>query len=213
MWFFHWISRTFNAAPVIFAVDGIALSAFLLAALLAFFCKEKSIFSSLSAIIAGTAFSVVLAANKSDAVTALGACGLLIAFGFGYLAVGISFSVRIRVQKRRAKREEVLRKLKFTLPDKDNDFIRARLNTTLSPTAKAANASDGEKKTFRLEHARQLLEKVKNAPLSKAERMEAEELSNLFYAYLKKSKWTAEDIRLLNEMFAYLLKLSAKYSV
>ena len=37
--------------------------------------------------------------------------------------------------------------------------------------------------------------------------MEMEEVSRLFSAYLKKSRWTVEDVRLMNDMFSYLIKM------
>ena len=120
-------------------------------------------------------------------------------------------TIKTRILQNKREREERLRQLKYTLPQRDNSFIRARLHTALQPdvTSPAAEFSPN----FRLEHARQLLCKIKNSPLSPAERLQLADTEKLFYAYWKKESWTAEDVRLINEIFSYLLKLSAKYSV
>lgn len=213
MWFFDWFAQIYTRSTLVFVIDFVAMGAFFLVALLAFFLREKTIFLSVSAVVSGVAYAFIIGAEEGETATALGVAGLLVGFGLHYTATLIAFIIRAKIIKRRAQREEMLRKLKFTLPDRNNSFIQARLNTVLQPENKTESESDGEKKTFRLEHARQLLAKVKEAPLTKAERLEIEELSKLFNAYLKKYKLTNEDVRLLNEMFAYLLKMSAKYSV
>ena len=213
MWFFDWFSQIFFSSTLVFVIDFVATGAFFIAALLAFLLKDRALFLSFSAIVSGVAYAFIIGAEEGATATSLGVSALLVGFGLSYSATLIAFNIRSKVLKRRIQREEMLRKLKFTLPDKDNSYVKNRLNTVLQPESKAEPELDGEKKTFRLEHARQLLAKIKEAPLTRAERLEMEELSKLFNAYLKKYKWTSEDVRLLNEMFAYLLKLSAKYSV
>ena len=213
MWFFDWFSQIFFSSTLVFVIDFVATGAFFIAALLAFLLKDRALFLSFSAIVSGVAYAFIIGAEEGETATSLGVSALLVGFGLSYSATLIAFNIRSKVLKRRIQREEMLRKLKFTLPDKDNSYVKNRLNTVLQPESKLEPEPDGEKKTFRLEHARQLLAKIKEAPLTRAERLEMEELSKLFNAYLKKYKWTSEDVRLLNEMFAYLLKLSAKYSV
>lgn len=213
MWFFDWFSQIFFSSTLVFVIDFVATGAFFIAALLAFLLKDRALFLSFSAIVSGVAYAFIIGAEEGETATSLGVSALLVGFGLSYSATLIAFNIRSKVLKRRIQREEMLRKLKFTLPDKDNSYVKNRLNTVLQSESKIEPEPDGEKKTFRLEHARQLLAKIKEAPLTRAERLEMEELSKLFNAYLKKYKWTSEDVRLLNEMFAYLLKLSAKYSV
>ena len=212
MWFFDWFSKMFFNSTIIFVIDFVAFGVFLLVSVLAFFLYEKQLYLPISAVVGGVAYTVILSTGKGEIAASLGIAGLLIGAGLGYIATITAFIIRAKIIKKRAQREEMLRKLKFTLPDRNNSFIQARLNTVLQPENQP-EIDEGEKKTFRLEHAKQLLSKVKEAPLSKAERLEIEELSKLFNAYLKKYKLTSEDVRLLNEMFAYLLKMSAKYSV
>ncbi len=212
MWFFRWIFETFSANALIFKIDLVSFGLFFLAAVLAFCCDEPDFFPALSAVIGGIAFAVIFSVRATASASVLGCASLLVAFGFQRFLLVLAFRLRAKRKARRARREEILRKLKFTLPDRENAFVQARLHTALQP-APQKEETGGEKVTFRLEHARALLAKIKNAPLSKTERMEAEELTKLFNGYLKKSECTAEDVRILNETFGYLLKLSAKYSV
>ena len=66
---------------------------------------------------------------------------------------------------------------------------------------------------FRADYAKKLFSKLQEAPLTKAERLEMQEVALLFSAYLKKSRWTVEDVRTMNDMFSSLLKISAKYAL
>ena len=137
---------------------------------------------------------------------------------FGALAcvcfLGLHFSIWLcnhRTQKRR-ERAEILRKLEYTLPDRENSYVRARLHTTLQC------ADRGEQRAtippiLRWEYVKKLLTSLRNAPLTMTERLEAEDMTKLFNAYLSKNKWTPEDVRVINELFSRLLKLSAKYAV
>lgn len=122
--------------------------------------------------------------------------------------------LRQRIKRRRAEREEIRRRLQYTLPDKENTFVRARLNTVLqvpqTPTDYKKTAG-GE--PVRLTYARKLLAKLLEAPLSAAERLQAEDIGKTFALYLKKETWDNADLRGINDTFSALLKLSAKYAV
>lgn len=106
------------------------------------------------------------------------------------------------------------RDLEYALPQKDNEYIRSRLNTVLRASEEVSCERDeGYKETVRLSYARKLLARVKQAPLSVAERLETEEIGRAFALYLAKEEWNASDYRTVNGLFSVLLKLSAKYSV
>lgn len=104
------------------------------------------------------------------------------------------------------------RAIEYALPDRDNEYIRSRLSTVLHTDA-AENSGENYQETVRLGYARKLLAKVKEAPLSLAERLETEEIGRVFALYLTKSEWKANEYRTVNELFSVLLKLSAKYCV
>jgi len=138
---------------------------------------------------------------------------------FVYVLLTCALIIRAVVLRRKKRRAEILRKVQYTLPEKDNSYIRSRLNTALNaanvPTHKEMPLpkDEGVKEDFQADYARKLLAKLQEAPLTKAERLEMQEVSRLFSAYLKKSRWTVEDVRLINDMFSYLLKISAKYAI
>ena len=219
MWFFSWCMQMLGKPLVGATVLGLAL-AMLLVAVLTIATDSKLLFPFCSALVGGSVGLVLLAGKVSArsayfcwalfaCVCAL--CGLLSLYGCHRRQI---------IRQRRKKRAEILRKLQFTLPDKENDFVRSRLQTALqaqgvnSPQMSTGNEKQEENtELFRLEYVKKLLTKLKNAPLTKAERLEMDEMTKLLSAYLKKSKWTSEDVRVVNELFSCLLKLSAKYAV
>ena len=68
-------------------------------------------------------------------------------------------------------------------------------------------------KTIRFDHAKELLSKVRSSALTTAERLQTEEIAKTFSVYMHKEHWSAEELRAVNDLFASLLKLSAKYAV
>lgn len=135
--------------------------------------------------------------------------------GLVYPLIFLCVTAKKRVKVRRERRREIERKLHYTLPDKENAFVRTRLNTVLR-VEDEPNTDGGEnraEKNFRFEHARKLLLAVKGAELSAAERLETTELFALFELYVKKKEWNATDLRTVNDAFSRVLKLAAKYSV
>ena len=135
--------------------------------------------------------------------------------GLVYPVVFLCVFARKRIKTRREKRAIIERKLKYTLPDKDNTFVRTRLNTVLKETEEGEGRKEEARveKCFCLEYARKMLNAVKNARLGVAERLEITELSALFELYLKKSDWGVSEVKTVNEVFSRVLKLAAKYSV
>lgn len=133
-----------------------------------------------------------------------------------YLFVALCLHIRKAWQARKRKRANWEKKLQFTLPDKDNAFVRARLNTVLSLQEKTDDAEWVEERkqdSFTLSHARELLVKLKNKNLSLADRLETDEIAQTLKLYVRKENLTANDLRAVNDTLACLLKLSAKYAV
>ncbi len=134
--------------------------------------------------------------------------------GVVYPIIFLCICARKGIKNRREKRRAIERKLKYTLPEKDNAFIRSRLNTVLkSSENETGEAGANAEKYFRLEYARKLLNALKNASVSVAERLEITELSALFEAYLKKTEWKMAEVKTVNDALSRTLKLCAKYSV
>ena len=128
------------------------------------------------------------------------------------LVLRIVFGVKKRIKNRRESRAKIERELKFTLPEKDNSFIRARLNTVLKQE-EPEKLQETQTKDFQLSYAKQLLVKLKESKLSTADSLKTEEFSSLLALYANKEKYTPNDLRTLNDALSGLLKLSAKYCV
>ncbi len=141
-------------------------------------------------------------------LVALGAVATGTAYALAFWGIA-AWRAAAEGKKRRA---EEKRRLKFTLPDKDNAYVRARLNTALQAERTELDL-DRESAGVRLEYTQKMLSKVKGATLSPIERLDVEEMSGVVALYAKKERWSSSDIRALNEVFARLLKLSAKYEV
>ena len=126
--------------------------------------------------------------------------------GIGYLFLFLFFFIGKRRAKRKQKRTETLRKMQYTLPQ--NEYVRSRLQTVLEGAEE-----EKEKRECKLSYARRLLAKVKEAPLTVAEKLEAEELGKALALFVQRDRWTAEDMRRANDLFARILKLSGKYTI
>ena len=188
------------------------------AATLCFFCRDRGFFVAFAIMIIGGELLMLLQENI-DLITAL-SCVVWMCFlsAFVYVLLTCALIIRAAIVRRKKRRDAMLRKVQYALPEQENTYIRARLHTVLKGDGildKTGNLikEKGVQENFRAEYVKKLLAKLQKAPLTKAERWELHEVTLLFSAYLKKSDWTAQDIRALNDIFSYLLKLSAKYTV
>ena len=129
--------------------------------------------------------------------------------GLGYAAVYILLSVRRKIAFRRAQRAQIKRRLQFTLPDRENSYLRDRLHTALQEKKEEIFLEKG----IRIGYAKKMLAKVKEESLTPTERIDVEEMARLLALYEHKEKWSASDTKTMSEVFARLLKLSAKYEI
>ena len=219
MWFFSWLQELFLANTSLIYVIGGGGAVMVFATLVGCLTGKKDVYLALLAVIAAC-YAMVLAAMRITGTASVIAWSVLVAGGaMGYLFTLVTIEIVAAVKRRRERRREILRKLQYTLPDRDNAYVRARLNTALGSAALQEEergqvcVEEGKTENIRLEHVRKLLARLKEAPLTKAERLETEEMSKIFTAFLSKPQWTAADVRLVNEMFSCLLKMSAKYSI
>lgn len=189
----------------------------LIATCVAYALKTTSIYSACSAVSDGAVllWSIFSGAHKQAKLTLIAA--ILIFEGILYLLLFSALRVQSIVIERKRRRREIERRLCYSLPNRDNSYVRTRLNTTLQVEQNSMNADmggvEGLKKPIKLEYARQLLKRVKASPITKAELLQLEEMEKAFALYMYKEHWTAGDLRAINELCAALLKLSAKYSV
>ncbi|MBQ4268258.1 MAG: hypothetical protein IJB97_01260, partial [Clostridia bacterium] len=92
-------------------------------------------------------------------------------------------------------------------------FLKERLLTGLS-----ANNADGDRfvaetKAVKLGFVYRMIAELKKAPLSAADRLETENLSELLKKYAEKETLTASELRGFNDSMSAVLKLSAKYAL
>lgn len=113
---------------------------------------------------------------------------------------------------RQKKKTEKPRDVAFMLPDRENTFVRSRLLTALNPEFCLTEEKE-ERLAVEFTQALKLLEKIWIAPLSPAEKIETGQLRNELQAFEKKQTFSVEEVRAINEKFARVLKLSAKYAV
>lgn len=143
--------------------------------------------------------------------TAFAPCGKCVAIALCIGAVCFSvcglFALGKKIRARKRTRFEKERALQYTLPDRENEFVRARLQTVLCKEEETA--CEG----VNLAYARELLAKLASAPVVTAERLELAEIGALFSLCVRKETLTASEVRMLGDAFGRLLKLSAKYAL
>lgn len=140
---------------------------------------------------------------------------LLCLCAFFILAFWVLY-VKIR-KKRRAERFERRRKeFTYSLPDRENLFVRERLKGPLqnAEEAKKTNVAVPIKSLdLRLDYTRKTITKLKAENLSPADRLEVNRISKAVTFYALKNALDPTETRALNDCFARLLKLCAKYAV
>ena len=129
--------------------------------------------------------------------------------GFFWLFIFYLFS---RISRRRKRRKSANREVEFTLPDRENTFVRSRLSTVLNREFCEAERQE-EKLAIEFSQALKLLDKISIAPLSAAEKIEVGQMQSDLRAFEEKQTFSVKEVSSINEKFARLLKLSAKYGV
>lgn len=201
--------RLFGGNTTLVVIFAVAFVELLLSTAICFAVKSAGLYASLAAIVGG---SVCIAVSVFKTPLNFALCVLAVLSILGgalYIALFCTLAVRANALARKSRRAENERKMQYALPVQGNSFVRERLTVALQ----ARGTEEDGKEPPEFSHAQKLLLKVKAAPLSTAERLEADELTELLSLYLKKERFGAEDIRVVNEAFARLLKLSAKYAV
>jgi hypothetical protein len=151
-------------------------------------------------------FFDVFQRDVKSALLFFGISGLLCLSVVGLLVVFV------RLLKKRKRCFALDRNVEFTLPDRENTYVRARLATVLNPNM--ANEEEKEEELpITFAHAKTLLNKIWFAPLSQAERLEMQSLENSLKKYENRTSFNAKEVRNVNDVFLRLLKLSAKYNV
>lgn len=203
----------FNGNAVLAVIFAVAVIALTVAAIISRSVKHAGVYAGGVAIALGCAWLAVLGNGIKVKEAAACLAVLAVVGGALYLCVFFSIALWTKREKRKNERAEQAKKLKYALPDRENAYVRARLNTVLrTPETPEKEPPVGEK-YFRLEHARKMLSAVREKELSTAERLETDELASILALYARKEEVNTEDLRVINDAFLRILKLSAKYEV
>lgn len=201
----------FAAATIFGAGVGILLSLFLGGK-----WKSAGLYAALSLAFVCVQVLVFLLCRWDSAPLcfSLAAEGILVGLLYGLLFAYLT--LKRKRAERKARKEEEKRRLQFVLPEKENAYLRDRLIRAL----KIAQEKDGKEFStdqesigVRLSYARTMVAKLKEAPLSPIERLDVEEMARTILLMEGKGSWSSSEIKMINEIFASLLKLSAKHEV
>ena len=181
----------------------VATGIYLLPILPAFFLREKSLFWVFALGLEGGEGLYLLFTRAGLRQCAFCFFSSALMLALGGIVLFSSFALRDMVKKRAVQKEDRLKKVQYLLPSQANPCFARRLRSS----------NDGEGEALPLSHVRELLVKIKASPLSQAELLEVCDMEKSLALYALKSKWSTEEYSAVNEMFARLLKLSAKYAV
>ncbi len=147
--------------------------------------------------------------NIWNTATVLQKCGGVVALLFilAVLIAGVAW-LRYRKRKKRA-REKYRREIEYALPDRENTFVRDRLQTALRVPPKEEYRVETD---FCFTHAQTLAVRIgESARATQIEKLELEETLRMIESYENKTRFSASDVRRINDAFNRILKLSAKY--
>ena len=201
----------FATATVVGAVVGIVLSLFIGGKL-----KNAGLYAALSLAFVCVQVLVFLLCEWDSAPLyfSLAAEGILVGLLYGLLFAYLT--LKSKHAERKARREEEKRRLQFVLPEKENAYLRDRLIRAL----KIAQEKDGKEFStdqesigVRLSYAHNIVTKLKESPLSPIERLDVEEMARTILLMERRGSWSSSEIKMINEIFACLLKLAAKHEV
>lgn len=212
MWFWSFLWNLFDG-NLLLTVMGLALLILtVLSAVVGYFIKSTGLYAAFSLLFVCACGVVLLVCGVGTERLALLLAiegGLV---GIGYAVVYTCLECARKFALRKAERAEIRRKVKFTLPDRDNQYLQDRLRTHLRLEG-GESVVEKEGAGLRLGYAHMMLCKIREASLTAVERMEIEEMASLLVAYENKVKWSNSDLQSMTEIFSRLLKLSAKYDV
>lgn len=206
---FWWKWTSFFGENRVVAILALSLvGALLLSAVVAFRLRNVGCYTALAFLLCGggcLACGVMGVSGQSFVAF----FALLAGVGGGlYALLFLSLGICRRRRERKTLRAELKRRVEYTLPKEGNTYLRTRLHTALRETDDEAQEVE-----ISLGYARKMLAQVRAAALTPVERLDVEEMARLLSLYGCQTKWTGADMRAVNEIFARLLKLSAKYEV
>ncbi len=221
MWFSNavgWLDNATGGNGILLVAAIIGGVLLLVALLVSCLCQKQAIYAGIALLLVGGLEWVIFATDTQVRTAAFfRALAWLTVGALWLLTEGIiAFARRLARRKKRL----ILngKSSSGLLPERNNSYVRARLHTALRAEEERGsnvrkNVPYENRGTVRLGYARRLLAGVQDAPLSPAERLETDALARSFAEYALCESWSTEQLRAVNELFARLLKLAAKYSV
>lgn len=201
----QWMDEIQRVSTLLFMIGGLLCGA----AILAFIMRSPSVYAALSAVLGGALVGGLLQAKVGMEAVCVSLSAFAVCGGVIYLFFFCAFALRrLRVEWKK-QRAEMAKRVQYTLPQRENTYVRQRLDVALN----GPQDEETWQGTVPLGYARELLGKVQAAPLSVGERLQTEELGKVLTLYKGKENWTASELSGLNDVCAFLLKLSAKYTV
>lgn len=220
MWFSNvvdWLDNATKGNGILLAAAILGGVLLLVAVLVSCLCKKQAVYTGVGLLLVGGLEWVIFAADTQARAAAFFRAVAWLTVGALWLLTAAIVALAERLARRKRRLILNAKNNSDLLPEKGNSYVRARLHTALhaeketEPVRKAVPYEN--RGSVRLGHARRLLAGVQDAPLSQAERLETERMARSFTEYALCESWSAEQLRAVNELFARLLKLAAKYSV
>lgn len=190
---------------------GVVFIALLIAAALVVATGKSGVYLAFCGIAGGCFAFFLLRFDVDFTSSAYAAAGLLTAAGIIYLFAAGGLLAKQKAWERCARKFEQERRLQYGLPDRENAYVQARLNTVLRMDERQERLAVTER--VDLGYAKKMLSAVLEKPLSAGERLQAEDIGKSLGVYMQKSRWSTDDLRTVNDIFSVLMKLCAKYSV
>jgi hypothetical protein len=212
MWFWSLLLQVFDGDLTLTVAAFSVLILTVLSAVVGYFIKSTGFYAALCLLFscAGVVFFLLCGVERERLSFLLAVEGAGI--GIGYATIYTLLEVGKRIASRRERRAEIRRRVQFTLPDRDNEYLKGRLQTALRVEKGDFIEEKGEVRA-RMGYAKRMLAQIKEASLTPIERIDVEEMARLMAAYEQKEKWSATDVKTMSELFSRLLKLSAKYGI
>ncbi len=191
-----------------------ALIAFLVFCfLVGYFAKSAGLFAALAWLGVGCDCMVAQGYDCSEkGVRALLFFGGAVAGG-SYVLLFLFLWMGKKRRERKELRAQAARKIRYALPEKYNSYVRDRLHTALQTREEEEDFFSPEEIGVRLGYAKWTAGKLKESALSLVERAEVDEMLKLLSAFAAKAAWSKSEMRAVNDIFARLLKLSAKHEI
>ncbi len=210
MWILEWLVAFTVRNTALITACGVVFIGLLLAAIAVVKTGKSSVYLGAAALLSGAWSLFAIVYNIQWKIATCCAAILWILGGITYLFAFCGLIARGKALDRKARQAEIKRRLQYVLPDRENTFVQARMNSVL-------RACDGENFSVAeradVGYARKMLSAVLEMPLSAGERLQAEDVGKMLSLYMQKERWSVSDLRAINDAFSVLLKLCAKYSV